>query len=94
MILQNKKALLKSFILSFFYVGISTLSLISMSPLSGIYSEWASLGLLITILISTIGFCVMYMERDYQVLAYIQVSIFFLIWLFGYKSLLKYQRSK
>ncbi|HDY89910.1 MAG TPA: hypothetical protein ENH82_17550 [bacterium] len=90
----NKPILLKSFFVSFLYVGFGTFSLIAMSPLSPVYWEWSSLGLLITMPVSFLGFGIMFMERNYLLLFLIQTGVFLIFWLIVYRIWVKKARKK
>jgi hypothetical protein len=62
---MNKKALFISLIISFFYVGLGTLSLLALYPSSPIYGDWAFYIMLFTLPVSFIGFGIIYAEPNY-----------------------------
>lgn len=88
----NKEVVWKSFLVSFLYVSFSTYCLIAMSPDSGIYWDWAALGLLITFPVSFLGFGCMFAERDYGVLAIVQLIVLILCWIIVYKIWMSFKK--
>lgn len=90
----NNPILLKSFLVSFLYVGFGTLSITGMYPDSPVYWEWSMLGFLITMPVSVIGFGIMYMEKNYELTFLVQTGIFFLFWLIVYRVWMKMTRKK
>jgi hypothetical protein len=79
-----------SFLISVFYVGIGTLSVLSMDPDFILAGDWAWFGYLLTFPVSIIGFGIIYTEVEYVKLLIVTQSIVFLIfWLVVYRVLLK-----
>lgn len=90
----DKNILLRSVFVSALYVGFSTYSLLGMSPQSPLFWEWSTVGLLITMPVSFIGFSLMYGEWNPSLLILIQFGIFLLFWLIVYRIMLKRQKKK
>ncbi len=81
----NKRLLFKSLIISIIYVGIGTLSLLSLYPQSPINTVIAWLGLLLTLPVTFIGFGIMYTEPDtLNSILLTQLILFFLFWFLTY----------
>jgi hypothetical protein len=79
-----------SFLISVFYVGVGTLSVLSMDPDFILAGDWAWFGYLLTLPVSIMGFAIMYTESDYVQLLIVTQSIVFLIfWFVVYRVLLK-----
>ncbi len=64
MVTTNYHPIIKSFVISFLYVGIGTLSLISLYPQSGFYTPISWGGLLLTFPVTIYSFGIMYTESN------------------------------
>lgn len=89
----KSKAFKNSLIIAFLYVGLGTLTAMSVYP--PLYGDWVDIALLVALPVSIIGMAVMYADRDgYLLVAIIQIIIFLLFWLILYRYLLKrYKRQ-
>ena len=72
---KRKEARAKSYLISFFYVGFATLSLLSMYPDDFLYGGWVTWAILLTLPVNFIGLGVLYADPE-------QHAIVFLIQLF------------
>lgn len=83
-----------SFIISVIYVGIGTLSLLSMDPDFILSGDWAWVGLLITFPVSVIGFGIVYTEPDSSLLIIsVQFLHMLLLWFIIYRIMKKRKAS-
>lgn len=81
----KKSPLIKSLIISLVYVGIGTLSLLSLYPQSPIGTEIAWLGLLLTLPVTFISFGIMYTESDsLNSILLTQLIVLFIFWFLAY----------
>ena len=92
--LQNR-AFNNSLVMSLAYVGLGTLSVLSLYPSFPLSGEWAWIGVIVTFPVSFIGFGIAYMEPDnYVTILLIQLLVFGLFWFISYRVLLKrYSKS-
>ncbi|TCC97012.1 hypothetical protein [Pedobacter hiemivivus] len=83
-----------SFIYSLSYVGLGTLSVLSLSPSSLFYGDWVIIALLITLLVNLISFGIAYSDGNATGLILIVQSIMFLIfWLILFNVLMSINRK-
>ena len=88
--MKSKGALLKSFVFSFLYVGLGTISLYSSRPGFFLSGDWAVVGLLLTMPGSGISFGVFFMEpENHELVWIIQITTFFILWIIAYQSMKK-----
>lgn len=81
----KKNLLIKSLVISLVYVGIGTLSLLSLYPQSPIGTVIAWLGLLLTLPVTVISFGIMYTESDsLNSMLITQLIVFFVFWFLAY----------
>lgn len=91
----KRNALKNSLIIAFLYVGLSTITVVSVYPKSALYGDWIYFGLLLTLPISLIGFAVMFADPDMQdIVLIIQAFLFLLTWFTLYRELLKRSRAQ
>jgi hypothetical membrane protein len=84
--MNGKKAKIKSFWISFFYVGIGTISLLGLYPDDFFYWEFSLVGVFLTLPISFISFGILYSESvGHELILIIQLVMFLLFWFFTYK---------
>ncbi|MFD0998577.1 hypothetical protein ACFQ21_04635 [Ohtaekwangia kribbensis] len=91
---MNKKAFYDSLLASFLYVGLGTISVMSIYPGSLFHGGWAFVGVLLTLPVSFVGFGIMYADSDgywYTLLA--QVCVFFVAWFVTYQYYEKKYRN-
>jgi hypothetical protein len=80
----------KAFYISFFYVGLGTLSILSLDPSFFLYGPWAFWGYVITLPVSIFSFGVAYSGNGASTTILIIQSIVFLIfWFLLYRYFLK-----
>ena len=91
----QSRAFNNSLIISMAYVGLGTLSVLSLFPSFPLSGQWAWIGVLITFPVSFIGFGIAYMEPDnYVVVLLAQAVVFGLFWFIVYRLLLsRYSKS-
>lgn len=91
----KSNALKNSLIIAFLYVGLGTVTAMSVYPESPLYGDWIYVGLLLTLPVSIIGFAVMFADPNgYFLVLVVQVITFLLFWLILYRYLLKrYKRQ-
>ncbi|MNK03716.1 hypothetical protein D3C87_215660 [compost metagenome] len=83
-----------SFIYSLSYVGLGTLSILSLYPSSLFYGEWVFIALLITLPVNFVSFVVVFSEADATGLVLIVQALMFLIfWLILYNVLMSINRK-
>jgi hypothetical protein len=83
---MNKKAFYDSLVVSFLYVGLGTISVISVYPGSLFYGDWVIFGFLLTVPVSFVGFAIMYAGSDGYWLALLaQGCVFFIFWFIAYR---------
>lgn len=81
-------ALYRSFLISFSYVLIGTIGVLSAYPSSPLYGDWVVFALLLTLPVTIISFGVMYAEPDATVMVLIiQLVMFLITWYVLYKTL-------
>lgn len=86
----KSNAVKNSLIIGLLYVGIGTITAMSVYPDSPLYGDWVYIGLLLTLPVSIIGFAVMYAEPDgYLLVLIIQIITFLIFWFIVYRYLLK-----
>lgn len=90
----NNKIFLKSLLIALVYVGIGTLSLVSMYPKSPIYTPIAWIGFLITFPVTISSFGIMYTEpNSLEKIVVVQLLTFIIVWAILYIILLIKSRS-
>jgi hypothetical protein len=77
--MTQKQALLRSYIISFFYVGFSTICLCSVYPSDYLYGDWVLWGIILTLPISVFSMGVRYAEPNQILLVYIIQFLIFII---------------
>jgi hypothetical protein len=83
-------AVKNSLTIAFLYVGLGTVTVMSVYPASPLYGDWVYVGLLLTLPVSIISFAVMFAEPNGYFLVLIVQSVTFLFfWLILYRYLLK-----
>ncbi|GAB4044778.1 hypothetical protein [Spirosoma jeollabukense] len=86
----QKRAFKTSLIFSILYVGLATVTVLSVYPSSPLSGDWVVIGILATFPISIISFGAMYADSHAQkTVLYIQIVVFFVTWLLVYKYLTK-----
>jgi hypothetical protein len=71
----------KLFVISFLYVGLGTLSILSMFPDFPLYGDWSMVGFLLTIPVSFISFGIAFSEPDSQnIIVVTQLIILLILW--------------
>ncbi|MFC2104227.1 hypothetical protein ACFLS4_02600 [Bacteroidota bacterium] len=90
----KRKILINSLIISFVYVGIGTVSVLSLYP-DGLLPTglWAILGVLITLPVSIVSFGIMYTEPSNILLVLIVQSVIFLLFSFVIFKIIKWKKS-
>jgi len=90
----KNRAIKNALSISFFYVGLGTVSVLSVYPDSLLYGDWIYIGLLLTLPVSVISFGVMYADPDgYLLVLIVQVVTFFVFGFILYRYLLnRYKR--
>lgn len=84
------KAFKNSLVVAILYVGLGTVSAMSVYPDSPLHGDWIYVGLLVTLPVSIVAFGVMFAEPDgYFLVLIVQVVIFLLFWLIVYRYLFK-----
>jgi hypothetical protein len=91
----KNKAIKNSFIIAFLYVGLGTITVLSVYPNSPLYGDWIYIGLLLTLPVSIISFALMFADSNgYFFVLIIQTLTFLLFWFVLYRYLLKrYKRQ-
>ncbi len=86
----KRRAAKSSLAIGLIYVGLGTITAMSVYPGSPLYGDWIYLGLLLTLPVSVTGFAVMYAKPDvYLLVLVVQTIMFFIFWLVLYRYLLK-----
>lgn len=72
-----------SYLIAFLYVGLGTLSILSMYPDNLFFGEWAMWGLILTLPVNFIGWGILYSDSSQQtIVILIQIVVFILVgWL-------------
>jgi hypothetical protein len=84
--MEKSKALKISFLISLLYVGLGTISILSMYPKDLLYGGWVIWCLLITLPVNFISFGLMFMDKDQIFWVFlIQLSVLFLTWFLVYR---------
>lgn len=87
----KKKSLMVSLLISLFYVGLGTISLLALYPSSPIFGEWSLYTTLLTFPVSFIGFGIAYAEpNNIPLLLFVQLVVFLLFWLIIYRMSYSY----
>jgi|GEM_PF-7104764 len=86
----NRHFIKSSFWRSFLYVGLATISVLSLPHDSPLHGSWMFIGIVITLPVSFISFGIMYMEPSgYYLVLLVQFIHFLLLWailFFFYKA--------
>lgn len=92
---MKNAALYRSFLISFSYVLIGTISVLSVYPSSPLSGDWVVFTLLLTFPVSLVSFGVMYAEPNATMtVLFIQLAMFLITWYVVYKALpVKYKDS-
>jgi len=87
-------ALKKSFIISIAYVGLGTLSVLSVYPSSPTYGLWSIWGCLLTLPVNFISFGIEFTDSNaFTSVIITQTFVLFIFWLIVYKILIR-RKSK
>jgi len=87
---MKKKAIRASLIISVLYVGLGTVSILSIDPEFFLSGDWAWFSYLLTLPVSIVGFLIMYTEKEYLgLLIPTQLIVFAIFWFLMYRILLK-----
>lgn len=91
----KNNALKNSLIIAFFYVGLGTITAMSVYPDSPLYGGWVDIASLLTLPVCIVSFAIMYADPNAYVLVLIvQIVTFFVFWYILYRYLLKrYKRQ-
>jgi hypothetical protein len=82
--------LIKSLIIAIVYVGLGTISVLSMYPSSPTYGAWSIYTLILTLPVSLISFGIEFTEQNALIPVIItQTIIFFLFWYIVYTKIRK-----
>jgi len=88
--MKRSTALKISFIITFFYVGLGTVCLLSMYPKDLLNGDWVIGGLLFTLPINFISFGIMFMDKNMVTWVYlIQFCVLLFTWVSIYKLFFK-----
>lgn len=81
--MTNRKVTAYSFLISFIYVGIATVSVLGIYPESIFYWEGSLIGVLVTLPVSVVSFGINYSEKFTPLLLILSVQIlmFVLMWI-------------
>jgi len=84
--MKKRKALLISFMISLFYVGFGTYSLLASIPSVPFHNEWSAFGLLLTLPVNFIAFGIAFsINKSLNLILLIQVFMFLLFWYIIYR---------
>lgn len=91
----KNNAVKNALIIAFLYVGLGTITALSVYPGSPLYGDWIYIGLLLTLPVSVIGFAVMFAEPNgYVLVLIVEIITFLIFWLILYRYLLRKNKSR
>jgi len=72
-----------SYLIAFLYVGLGTLSILSMYPDNLFFGEWVMWGILFTLPVNVLGWGILYADRSqHAIVIFVQIVVFILVgWL-------------
>jgi len=85
---NNNNVVKRAFIISFLYVFIGTISVLSVYPEAPLYGDWVIVALLLTLPVAFISLGVMYMDASaFGLVILIQLIVFCVLWYVLYRVL-------
>ncbi|HWW42980.1 hypothetical protein [Pedobacter sp.] len=89
------KLYITSLLISFLYVGLGTVCILSLSPSSRLYGEWIFPALLITLPASFISLGIAFLDADAAgLIMIIQFITFLIFWLVAFQILKSFKKKK
>lgn len=93
--MENFDEIKKSFLISVIYVGLATVTVLSVYPSSPLYGDWVILSALLTLPVNFLSHAIMYGDpNDKKLVLIIQGLYFLAFWVFLYRYLVKKSRKK
>jgi len=91
---NNINLIKRTFTISFLYVLVGTISVLSVYPEAPLYGDWVIVTLLLTLPVSFISLSVMYMDSSsFGLIILIQLIVFCVMWYFLYRSFCERQKE-
>lgn len=87
--------LIKSFIISFLYVGLGTLSVLSAYPSSPLYGSWVLLTMILTLPVNAFSFGIVFSDSDaFGSVLIVQAIVFLICWLLLFRWMNRRKKLK
>ncbi|MET3877744.1 hypothetical protein [Chitinophaga sp. OAE865] len=88
--MSKSTAYIYSYLVAFLYVGLGTLSILSMYPDNLLFGEWVMWGVLVTLPVNFIGWGILYSDpNQHGIVILVQILVFILVGLLFFRVLFK-----